>query len=255
LLSAVSTPPREVEDFVNALRFSGLISVDAFLEKRPEFLKIGKAAMAVQLLHREQHDKLWKQENNWMTYLYGRMMTNTLEEFSKNNVSFITYNYDRSLEEFLCTSLSNAFGKDISACAAVLTKMNIIHLHGRLGYLPWQDDKEAIPYGAPIDRRVVDICVREIKIVHEDITDRDKDFKLANQLLGHGSSVYVLGFGYGPKNLERLHLKNVSPNLAQGSAQGIEDHEMMAIGAQCGNRIQLFQVDCLTLLRQRADLV
>jgi len=185
LLGAVSTPPREIDDFVKALRFSGLISVDAFLEKRPEFLKIGKAAIAVELLHRERHDRLWKQENNWMTYLYGRMMTNTLEEFAKNNVSFITYNYDRSLEEFLCTSQSNAFGKDISACAAVLKKMNIIHLHGRLGYLPWQDDKEGIPYGAAIKRLVIDICVREIKIVHEDITDRDKDFKLANQLLGH----------------------------------------------------------------------
>ncbi len=40
-------------EFISALRYSGLSSVDAFLERRPQFLDIGKATMGIELLMKE----------------------------------------------------------------------------------------------------------------------------------------------------------------------------------------------------------
>jgi len=66
-------------------------------------------------------------------YLYGGMVGSSLEEFAENRVSFVTFNYDRSVEQFLFTSLKNTFGRPDGNTSQVLQKVPIVHLHGRLG--------------------------------------------------------------------------------------------------------------------------
>jgi hypothetical protein len=58
--------------------------------------------------------------------------------------------------------------------------------------------------------------MNEIKVVHEDITDRDADFTTAKQLLHKAERIYLLGFGFGTTNVERLGLANLSPTGAFG---------------------------------------
>jgi hypothetical protein len=61
----------QMESFSEQLRFSAQFSVDAFLEHRPEFLELGKAAMALILVRYERPDTLWSGEGaNWMRYLF-----------------------------------------------------------------------------------------------------------------------------------------------------------------------------------------
>jgi hypothetical protein len=159
----------QIDSFVTALRYSGLSSVDAFLERRPEFMDIGKALMGIELLHGEVHDRLWQPANNWLAYLYGYMVGGSLEEFSQNKVSFVTFNYDRCVEHFLFVSLKNSFGRPDEETAQVVKKFNVVHLHGRLGHLPWQAGKSAIEFGDnQIDVRKMNIVTKEIKVVHED---------------------------------------------------------------------------------------
>jgi hypothetical protein len=149
-----TTPHNEtdIDDFIAALRHSGLYSVDAFLERRPEFMDIGKSATAVLLVQKENREALWGGADNWLQYLYNRMIGSSLDEFTRNQVSFVTFNYDRTVEMFLATSLANAFGKSIEEVAPVLNEIPIIHLHGRLGYLPWQNAEEGRPYNGNIDK-------------------------------------------------------------------------------------------------------
>jgi hypothetical protein len=53
---ATGFSPKDAEDFTNALRFSAEVSIDAFLEKRPAFMNIGKAAMAAELIILERDE-------------------------------------------------------------------------------------------------------------------------------------------------------------------------------------------------------
>jgi hypothetical protein len=48
----------DINVFVNELRRSHISSVDAFLENRPEYLEIGKPAIAVALIPHETFDTL-----------------------------------------------------------------------------------------------------------------------------------------------------------------------------------------------------
>jgi hypothetical protein len=88
--------------------------------------------------------------------------------------------------------------------------------------------------------RVMDICRRQIKVVHEDITDRDKDFSKAKELLGNAQRVYLLGFGFGAKNTERLGLSSLTPELFQGTAVGQKDQEVNNSKSLCGSKITLY---------------
>jgi hypothetical protein len=208
-LNAIGYSERHIQPFIQALRYSGLTSVDAFLERRAEFVEIGKAIIAIELLRRESSPKLWGGASNWMQYLYARMTTDTLEAFTQNQVAFITYNYDRTLEHFLITSLQNTYGRNEPTCAQIMSQIAIIHLHGRLGYLPWQGKNVHVPFqvGGPVDHRILEESQRRIHIVHEDIADRNEEFLIARRLLFEAKRIYFLGFGYAPQNVERLHFR------------------------------------------------
>ncbi len=256
LFNTTDFTERHLSEFIEALRYSGLLSVDAFLERRPEFMPIGKATMAIELLLKEHHNNLWTEGSNWLLYLYSAMIGNSLDQFAKNSVSFVTFNYDRSVEHFFSTSLANSFGRRMEDVKQILDQIPIIHLHGRLGHLPWQVSSPSVEYGkTTVDKLTMEIFLREIKIVHEDITDgRDKDFLRAKQLLAEAKRVYLLGFGFGALNIERLGLENVEAGDYDGTALHLTGKEAEQRKRACGGRINLRDEDSLDLLRRTAKL-
>jgi hypothetical protein len=246
-------------EFITALQHSGLSSVDAFLERRPVLLDIGKATMGIELLIKESTSDLWQEDSNWLAYLYGCMIGNSLEEFAENRVSFVTFNYDRVVEHFLYTSLLNTFGKGSEDTAKMVERIPVIHLHGRLGYLPWQSTQDVVPYGGlNIDKQVMETFLKEIKVVHEDITDgRDREFTRAKELLAGADRVYLLGFGFAARNMERLGLKQLpqQQGVVKATAAGLTQHELNQVVALLDGKIDLrLGMDCIGMLRNIAFL-
>ncbi|HAU38483.1 MAG TPA: hypothetical protein DCX07_12310 [Phycisphaerales bacterium] len=191
-------------EFYKALRHSGASSVDAFLEHRTEFIDIGKVAIARALLPSENPANLFafeREGHNWYKYLWSRMNT-TFEDLPQNRISILTYNYDRSCEQFLFTAMKNTHGKSDAECAEQMKRIPIVHLHGQLGPLPWQAE-DGIPYAATEDTEFVRKAAKSIKIIHEDV-EKDEGFLQAKELLGQAEVVYFIGFGYNSTNVERL---------------------------------------------------
>jgi hypothetical protein len=204
---------KEVDEFSDALRFSAEWSIDAFLEKRQAFMNIGKAAMAAELILREQTERIFSMRGgvlNWMQYLVGRMQGPSFEAFAENKVTFVTFNYDRVLEHYLCTALENAWGKTQDEVGTLLRKMSIIHLHGQLGFLPWQSDRvdQIRAFETTLDPERIRIAADGIKVVHEGIEDRREQFDAAKAAILAAQRTYLLGVGTGNVNLERLGQKD-----------------------------------------------
>ena len=131
----------DISKFVTSLRQSGQYSIDAFLEKRREHEIIGKMSLAAVLFYRERQSRQYFNQNNcWYQRFYKNLIENCagIDDFPNNKISILTYNYDRSLENYLFTSLKHTFGVDDKKCAEQMDKFNIIHLHGHLGKLDWQ---------------------------------------------------------------------------------------------------------------------
>ena len=197
-------------EFREAFWKSGVPSVEAFLERRTEFLEVGKLAIAYCLIPYEHEANLYhprEQAGDWYEYLSGKLNA-SFDEFGNNKLSIITFNYDRSLEHYLFTSLRSLHGRSIDDCLEKLAKVPIIHVFGQLGTIqyPQRGCREYLPLGGDegkVRDAVLDAAAG-ITLLHQEASDLNE----ARKLLGAAERVCFLGFGYHPLNLSRLTLED-----------------------------------------------
>lgn len=220
----------DIKKFRKELLSSARQSIDAFLEHRQELIELGKFVIAATLIPREQEKSLINFDNSdhWYKYIFNKM-NSTFEDFDKNQIKFITFNYDRSLEHFLLTSLKSSYGKSEAECAEKIKRIPIVHLHGQLGHLPWQDMSDSREYNDEINSKTLRQCADMIRIIHEDVSGNE-EFQLAWKALEEAEKIYFLGFGYHEANMIRLKIQEYLPGReVVGSAIGMTRNEIIII--------------------------
>jgi len=244
---------KDIEDFSDALRFSAEWSIDAFLEKRPSFMNIGKSAMAAVLILKESTEQVFNPLGgfNWMQYLVGKMQGSSFEGFANNRVTFVTFNLDRVLEHYLCTVLKNAWGKEEHEVGALLKQIPIIHLHGQLGFLPWQSDRapHVRNFEPFLDTETIRVAGEGIKVVHEGIEDRREQFDAAKAAILAADRTYLLGIGTGNVNLSRLGEKGFPNDKVFATEMGLTQVEYDDIHRRYRPRIEFRRgTDCKAMI-------
>ncbi len=243
-------------DFRQELTQSGQMSVDTFLEHRTDLVDIGKRAIACALIPFEYEDELFRSNRGprWYEYLYAAM-TSPLPEFRRNAVQILTFNYDRSLEHFLTSSLAATHGVPLTKAWEELQHIPIVHLYGDLGaYTP--DGRSGRRYVTEITPSAVQICGDSLKIVHEDVTD-DAEFEQARSILAETERVIFLGFAFHTANVERLQLQAISNKVAfYASAFGLTILDRLRAQRLVGSDIDMGETedDALQFLRKHIEL-
>ncbi len=237
LQSEFGIPEQEIHAFQSQLNLSK-ISVDAFLEYRPEFLNVGKLAIALALISAEHENKLFNAKRNWLDYLRLKLDA-PFNEFGNNKISFINFNYDRSLEQYLFTVLRNTYGKSDDECSEQINKIPILHVHGRIGALPWQKGKARL-YDNQITTESVRLASDQIIVMSEG-QKTSPVFQRAFNLLSdaHENRIYFLGFGYHDLNLERLRINEIEKKakvkpFAYGTSYGLPRSDHVRISGKWG---------------------
>ncbi len=221
--------PQHIDDFGKELYLSMQPSVDALLEKRPEYVEVGKAAMACALIPYEKQAKLLRHPKglHWYEYLFNQMGA-TLEDFRSSELSVITFNYDRSLEHFLFVALKNSYGLSDEECGEQLKAVSIVHVYGTLGG-SLHYEEESRPYDDEVTPDVVKLCASTIRILHEGTID-DPELAVAHKLLRAAGVICFLGFGYHQVNVERLRFDQLPGGKdVLGSASGVTAEEQKRI--------------------------
>jgi hypothetical protein len=233
----------DLEDFACHLAGADLTSIDAFLEKNTQkFVQIGKACIATMILFREQDARtrlfVNPPSDHWLKYVWNLMRAEAdVSSFAGNQVSFVTFNYDRLLEYYYDTVLASAFNlsgpnaRDLRERA-----IRIVHLHGAVVGRAFGE------YTHPLDGTTVRDIAAGIRIIHDTMPTDDPGFEAAYELVQSASKVCLLGFGYHPENLRRLRLKSLLENRGAlyGSAVGLGKAELevarerIGIGFQAG---------------------
>jgi hypothetical protein len=93
-----------ISELRSALSESGFDTIDQLLEHRGDLVEIGKTAIACNLIRFEDPARL-HQQNGWYKYFFSRYLNSPVKALCDIPISFITFNYDRSLEEFLFRSI------------------------------------------------------------------------------------------------------------------------------------------------------
>jgi hypothetical protein len=223
----------EYEDlaiFRRNLLLSYAPSVDAFLENRPEYMEVGKAAIAATLIPHEVDHDLYRSgtQVKWYEYLFQQMGARR-DEFSENHLSVITFNYDRSIEYFFLIALKHRYGLEEEEAVDLLKGIPIVHVYGQLGK-PHFLAPDGRNYTNEITPTTIKKCVPEIKILHEGVEDTN-EFQRAHELISQAQILCFLGFGYQEVNVRRLKLNEHLPRNCRvlGSAFELETDELKRV--------------------------
>lgn len=129
----------------------------------------------------------------------------TPERIGKNRLSVITFNYDRSLEYFLCAAIKAREKGDDATALGLVRQLRIVHVHGTLGELSPADSDGRRPYRPDLSKDAVLLASRCIQVLPE-TKDDSEEFRLARDLIAEAERVVFLGFGFHDDNLGRLRV-------------------------------------------------
>lgn len=206
-----------VSSFAQSIRHSMMVSTDEFLKNRlnqdkSDEADFGKRLIAREILlaekeseeqfffedgKRKQKEK-WLGNIDWIQHLLSRIdQQENWKEILKQTV-FLTFNYDRVLENCLFLYLTADKQYESAAAHAFIEEMQIFHVNGYIGSL------EEIPFGCVENGKYPEIA-KGMETVWEKRQNRDESEKEKyRELLKNANRVYFLGFSYIPDNLESI---------------------------------------------------
>ena len=233
---------RYIDSFSKKFDKSGNNSIDLFLsvnQHDPNIILSGKLAIVLTMLKCEGFSK--KKFNShriinedWYNYLYNEMtniFTNPkdYERLSENKISFITFNYDRSLEYYLYRCIYNNF----STSSQNYNLFDIIHVYGKIEKLNEDDLLE--DYGSFDNykkfEKILELT-KKIYTIHDTNRTNERDIKKAKELIKNAQKIYFLGFNYhNTENLEILDIANIihDNQIICGTALGFTDNQIVEI--------------------------
>jgi hypothetical protein len=230
------------DDFRKKFEHSSTKSIDLFMARNPKLAQVGKCIIAYEIFTAE-HRSLFREQAEWVKnrlgisgygntqeqylkskdfqggiwyeYLFDRLTSglankDDLPDFSNGNLTFITFNYDRSLEYFLHESLRNSFSEvPESKIVQCLQQLKIIHIYGQIAPLKWQNETNGVDYKPQITKDLIKSTSSNIKTIYEEQTN--PELTEAQDLIRQAEQIFFLGFGYAPENMGVLYLPDSIP--------------------------------------------
>lgn len=230
---------QDTRKFGTAFGQSRSQSIDVFLghESNEVFSEIGKFAITSEIAKSENNDALM----GTVSYREGKWAPNKAYESNSEGwydifwnkldqtnfhlngkYVFITFNYDRTLEHYLYQAYEGMNSEKKYSPAEIREKIShikIIHVHGKIGDLPWQVDPHMkhLEFGET-DPEKLRKASKNIKIISE-LNGDDEGFEEARGLIRNydDARIFFLGFGFHPLNLARLGLAPRIPIDSKGN--------------------------------------
>jgi len=262
----------EATAFSESLNGLAAISIDKFLNLNPKWLDIGRMAIIVELLRLE---KLAKSpgdvgiDGDWYVYLFSKLMegldsVDSIRSEFGTGFKVVTFNYDRSLEHFIFQNLYRILRATTpkEEIERIAGNLEIIHVYGSLGRLPWQTD---LSLGKVVDFGDFsnDVYSRSqslrdnIQLIYDQRSTVNQ-LERAKSAILPANRVLLLGFGYDYKNIENLDLRNCLNGksvFATGykMTENERIHSRNQITNDSGSQRQetrVIDADCLLLCRE-----
>ncbi|MBN8899677.1 MAG: hypothetical protein J0H57_01475, partial [Rhodospirillales bacterium] len=126
------------------------------------------------------------------------------------HITFVIFNYDRCVEEFLFRAIQNTLALKADEAAALLSSLHVFHPYGSLGPLPWQPTAgniTSVPFGKP-DPGKLALISGSLNTFTQGCQDRSVIDAIHSAIINARRLVF-LGFGF-----LRMNLKFLSPELS-----------------------------------------
>lgn len=231
-----------IDAFRDDLSQSGFNSVDYFLECRPDYLDLGRALIAMCIARLETDQQYFTRpggvpggpdSDDPYRYLLNALWDPTNKTLQAGHVSFVTFNYDRSLEHYFAKAIEVRRRCSYDEALTEVARIPIVHVYGSLGSLSRDagPGSRYRPFGSARwrDADLNRLSISQLRLIGEDRGDQPEGptpGPSAASLIGESSRVIFLGFGYDEANLQRIKPANrLSPVQIYGSTFGLATKE------------------------------
>jgi len=264
----------EITGFSEEFRASQALSIDDFLTHRIDYSRIGKAAIAAIIREHESVGGLLQRpsvEDHWYMYLWGRLTDDaSFEALNRNRLTVVTFNYDRSLEQYLTYAMGARFKRAPEECSQRLSEgwVRIIHVYGKI--VGDYGRKSNTP--DEIQASLTDDALANLRVIPEG-RNEDPVLSQARDALLRAERICFLGFSFQKLNLDRLAARTSCTDLhygqtvrrpVWGTAYGLTERQIRQAEQRCGvyasgglippprspQRHGFFDLQCLRLLRE-----
>jgi hypothetical protein len=234
-----------LDQFITRLENSAPLVIDSFLGWNPHFARLGRMLIAGALLKREADsnessstkEKIgasWARER-WVRHIVHKLlMPHPDEAFGllKNEISFVTFNYDLSLERELRRALSSTETVTVAEIDAFFEDDRILHMYGKLQSVQPNlnfsilDKAFDSPYATDAlheANELLDaweVSSRLLKVIDQVDKHDDLISQIAQNRTRSADTLYFLGFGFDESNLRRLGFPK-KPEMRPPHQQGI----------------------------------
>jgi hypothetical protein len=121
-----------------------------------------------------------------------------------DDLTIISFNYDRSIEHFMPHALVMAYGMELGEAQKLVgSKLRVIHPYGSIGRLPWQaGDTPDLEWGTEQPWNIHNLAVG-IRTASE--VQRDQNtLRTIRAAVSGAKRIVFLGFGFQPQNVDLL---------------------------------------------------
>ena len=207
---------------------------------------LGKAAIVRSILQAERKSKLFSNmaestpfdmanvADSWFV-LFMRALSSGLRidnvRALAHNVSFVVFNYDRCLEQFLFKAIQQLYAISAQEADRILDTFSIHHPYGVVAPLRTTVDLNGrIPFGGLAesgDKYL--LLAQSIKTFTEQLSDPESERRI-KQAMEEAECIVFLGFGFHPANLTLL---NPERTMAQrpvfATAYGMSESDVNSV--------------------------
>lgn len=196
------------------------LSIDNYLDAHQDdanTIICGKLAIARAILMAEKESSLWfdhrhadsfdltSVEKTWL----ARFVNALTEGVNKSNidtifenVTIISFNYDRCIKHFLRDALKIYYRLDDPSATALLNTLSIYHPYGSTGELPWESHS-GVSFGSESLHNKLLPIANKIRTFTEQIEDDDLVAKMRSSTK-KSQQIVFLGFGFHRQNIELI---------------------------------------------------
>lgn len=158
------------------------------------------------------------------------------------NITFVVFNYDRCLEQFLLHAIQTYFDVDAPDAAAIVNALPIFHPYGTVGVLPSSDKAPRVAFGhEPRSRDLLNLTAN-IKTFTESADPVGPDIQEIRKRINEAGMIVTLGFAFHRQNLKLLgrypgSQKPLGAHNAQlfGTALGMSESDCQVVASQLGD--------------------
>ena len=224
---------------------------------------IAKLAIAKHIISAERSSTLLLSNNpdemdhgptkgTWLR-IFGRMLCNGYQRSTAEkifeNVSFVIFNYDRTVEQYLPFALQGSFGFTLEEARAIVAGADFHHPYGSLGLLPWQGGQ--VPYGS--ESANLSTIADGLQTFTEQVIDKE-GLALLKAAVSLAEHIVFLGFGYHQQNLDLLVSDQISATRIWGTSHKLPPPAVSAVlerlspFSRMASQVIMDENTCATLL-------